>query len=42
LDGLAGRERSRPAECNLEIGRVLVREYRGRRYTVTVEPEGYV
>jgi hypothetical protein len=40
LDGLAGRT-SRP-ERNLKIGTVLVRDYRGQRYTVTVAPEGYV
>jgi hypothetical protein len=40
LDGLAGRT-SRP-ERNLKIGTVLVRDYRGRRHTVTVAPEGYV
>jgi Protein of unknown function (DUF2924) len=42
LDGLARRDRSRPAERNLKIGTVLVRDYQGRRHTVTVEPEGYV
>ena len=40
LDGLAGRT-SRP-ERNLKIGTVLVRDYRGRRHTVTVAPEGYL
>jgi hypothetical protein len=40
LDGLAGRT-SRP-ERNLKIGTVLVRDYRGRRHTVTVERDGYV
>jgi hypothetical protein len=40
LDGLAGRT-SRP-ERNLKIGTVLVRDYQGRRHTVTVVPEGYV
>jgi Protein of unknown function (DUF2924) len=42
LDGLARRDRSRRAERNLKIGTVLVRDYQGRRHTVTVEPEGYV
>ena len=42
LDGLAGRDRSRTAERNLKIGTVLVRDYHGRRHTVTVAPEGYV
>ena len=40
LDGLARRHRSR--ESNLKIGTVLVRDYQGRRHTVTVEREGYV
>jgi Protein of unknown function (DUF2924) len=42
LDGLARRASSRPAERNLKIGTVLVRDYRGRRHTVTVAPDGYV
>jgi hypothetical protein len=42
LDGVARRDGSRPAERNLKIGTVLVRDYQGRRHTVTVEPEGYV
>src|SRR6516225_9884254 len=42
LDGLARRDGSRRAERNLKIGTVLVRDYRGRRHTVTVAPEGYV
>jgi hypothetical protein len=42
LDGLAGRAGSRPSERNLKIGTVLVRDYRGRRHTVTVAREGYV
>jgi hypothetical protein len=42
LDGLARRGGSRPAERNLKIGTVLVRDYQGRRHTVTVAPEGYV
>src|ERR1700686_445483 len=42
LDGLARRGGSRRAERNLKIGTVLVRDYQGRRHTVTVEPEGYV
>jgi hypothetical protein len=29
-------------ERNLKIGTVLVRDYRGRRHTVTVERDGYV
>jgi DUF2924 family protein len=40
LDGLAGRARRR--ERNLKIGTVLVRDYQGRRHTVTVAPDGYV
>jgi hypothetical protein len=40
LDGLA--QRSRTAERNLKIGTVLVRDYQGRRHTVTVERDGYV
>ena len=42
LDGLARQERSRPGERNLKPGTVLVRDYQGRRHTVTVEREGYV
>jgi hypothetical protein len=42
LDGLARRDGSRQAERNLKIGTVLVRDYQGRRHTVTVAPEGYV
>src|ERR1700741_490229 len=42
LDGLARRDGSRPAERNLKIGTVLVRDYQGRRHTVTVEPDGFV
>jgi Protein of unknown function (DUF2924) len=42
LDGLARRGGPRPAERNLKIGTVLVRDYQGRRHTVTVEPAGYV
>ena len=42
LDGLARRDGSRTAERNLKIGTVLVRDYQGRRHTVTVAPEGYV
>jgi hypothetical protein len=42
LDGLGRRDGSRRAERNLKIGTVLVRDYRGRRHTITVEPEGYV
>jgi Protein of unknown function (DUF2924) len=40
LDKLAGR--NRPAERNLKIGTVLVRDYHGQRHTVMVESEGYV
>jgi hypothetical protein len=40
LDGLARHSRS--AKRNLKIGTVLVREYQGRRHTVTVAAEGYV
>jgi DUF2924 family protein len=42
LDGLARRDGARTAERNLKIGTVLVRDYQGRRHTVTVEPQGYV
>ena len=42
LDGLAGRGGARPSERSLKIGTVLVRDYRGRRHTVTVERDGYV
>ena len=42
LDGLARRDGSRSAERNLKTGTVLVRDYQGRRHTVTVAPEGYV
>ena len=42
LDGLARRDGARTAERNLKIGTVLVRDYQGRRHTVTVAPEGYV
>ena len=42
LDGLAGRAGSRRSERNLKIGTVMVRDYRGRRHTVTVAREGYV
>jgi Protein of unknown function (DUF2924) len=40
LDGLAGR--ARRGERNLKIGTVLVRDYQGRRHTVTVGSEGFV
>jgi hypothetical protein len=40
LDGLA--RRSRTAERNLKIGTVLVRDYQGRRHTITVQADGYV
>lgn len=42
LDGRARRDGSRKAKRNLKIGTVLVRDYQGRRHTVTVEAEGYV
>ena len=42
LDGLARRGRARRSERNLKIGTVLVRDYQGRRHTVTVGPEGFV
>ena len=40
LDGVA--RRNHPSERNLKIGTVLVRDYQGRRHTVTVESQGYV
>jgi hypothetical protein len=42
LDGLARRDGARRGERNLKIGTVLVRDYQGRRHTVTVAPEGIV
>jgi hypothetical protein len=42
LDGLARRDGARGRERNLKIGTVLVRDYQGRRHTVTVAAEGYV
>jgi hypothetical protein len=42
LDGLGRRDGSRRPERNLKIGTVLVRDYQGRRHTVTVAPDGYV
>jgi hypothetical protein len=42
LDGLAGREGPRRSERNLKIGTVLVRDYQGRRHTVTVGRDGFV
>src|ERR1700726_3216761 len=42
LDGLARRDGARKGERNLKIGTVLVRDYHGRRHTVTVAPEGFV
>jgi hypothetical protein len=42
LDGFARRGYSCPDERNLKIGTMLVRDYRGRRHTVTVERDGYV
>jgi hypothetical protein len=38
--GLTGR--ARRGERNLKIGTVLVRDYQGRRHTVTVGPDGFV
>ena len=42
LDGLARRDGARRGERNLKIGTVLVREYQGRRHTVSVASAGYV
>jgi hypothetical protein len=43
LDGtIARRGGARRSDRNLKIGTVLVRDYRGRRHTVTVGPDGYV
>jgi hypothetical protein len=42
LDSLARRGGVRRGERNLKVGTVLVRDYQGRRHTVTVAPEGYV
>src|SRR5580704_7655963 len=42
LAGLARRGGARRGERNLKIGTVLVRDYQGRRHTVTVAPAGYV
>jgi hypothetical protein len=42
LDGLARRNGGRGGERSLKIGTVLVRDYQGRRHTVTVGPDGYV
>src|SRR6266404_5634273 len=42
LDGLARRDGVRRGERNLKIGTVLVRDYHGRRHTVTVAPDGFV
>src|SRR5579864_1396998 len=42
LDGLAGRGGARRRERNLKIGTVLVRDYQGRRHTVTIGPGGFV
>ena len=42
LDGLARRDGARRGERNLKIGTVRVRDYHGRRHTVTVAPEGFV
>ena len=42
LDDLARRGSTRRHERNLKIERVLVRDYQGRRQTVTVAPDGYV
>jgi hypothetical protein len=42
LDSLARRDGARKGERNLKVGTVLVRDYHGRRHTVTVGPDGYV
>ena len=42
LDSLARRDGARKGERNLKVGTVLVRDYHGRRHTVTVAPEGFV
>jgi hypothetical protein len=42
LDGLARRDGSHRVRRNLKIGTVLVRDYQGRRHTITVAAEGYV
>jgi hypothetical protein len=42
LDGLARRDGARRSERNLKIGTVLVRDYQGRRHTVTVGHDGFV
>jgi hypothetical protein len=42
LDGLARVGGARGGERNLKIGTVLVRDYQGRRHTVTVVADGYV
>lgn len=43
LDQYAGPARSREGACrHLGAGTVLVREYQGHRYTVTVVPDGFV
>ena len=39
LDALARRGGARSSERNLKIGTVLVRDYQGRRHTVTVGPD---
>jgi hypothetical protein len=38
----SGIDQPGPSERNLKIGTVLVRDYQGRRHTVTVESQGYV
>src|SRR5580700_11339861 len=40
LDGLARRGGAVRGDRNLKIGTVLVRDYQGRRHTVTVGPAG--
>src|SRR3984893_4531622 len=42
LEGPARRARAPRGERSRKIGRVPVREYQGRRHTVTVAHEGYV
>jgi hypothetical protein len=42
LNGLVRRGGARSSERNLKVGTMLVRDYQGRRHTVTVGPDGYV
>jgi hypothetical protein len=41
-EGVRARDGARRGERNLKIGTVLVRDYQGRRQTVTVAPAGFV